>query len=347
VAEASTTESTKRAGHPLYQDINRTLAAPGPVSATHTPPEALQSSYPRSPPTQEQYESCLHQLSELHLKLYRLFISSSENNSQPCPSDHSFSPGSTSLTAANTTGIDEMFAATETLIEILQHLNFGVPEPPQDFRSCNFRSQSPQRGLPVDLIDNRNDEAPFSSPAGSRSSATLSNHQPDTTIVLLILACYLRLLHIYEPLVKYLHRLLQQSTLASATPRPLSTPDSNTSQSLHPYLPAFSLGCFNLVASSDLNIRLLLHLLSQMLERIHKAVRVCVPAGSNNSRPLCVSGMGKDTSRYWEARFGAGNGGEFRSLYSSPMALAAETALSEVGEMEKSLVGMLYAVNTP
>lgn len=325
-----TTESTKRAGQPLYLEINSTPTVPGSDSAACALSETPQSNNTCLPSPCDQYESCLYQLSKLHLELYRLLIPSPQKSSQHHHSDHSF-----------TAGIDETFAATDTLIEILQHLYHGVlPEQPQNFHSRSFHSQSPQRELPVNLIDNHNDETP-SLPASSESSTTLSNHQPDTATVLLILTCYLRLLHIYEPLVTSLYQRLQQSTNQST--QSLSGSTLNTSQTLHPYLPGFNLGCFSLAASSDLNIRLLLHLISQMLERTHKAVQVCIPAESN-SRSFCASGLGKDTSRYWEARFGAGNGGEFRGLHSSPITLVAEVALSEVSEKEKSLMGMLYAV---
>ncbi|KAH0533929.1 hypothetical protein FGG08_007458 [Glutinoglossum americanum] len=234
---------------------------------------------------------------------------------------------------AGTAGIDEIFAATETLIEILQHLCHGIlPEQSQDVHPYNFHSQPPQYKLSIDLQNNPNDGTPFSSPAGSESSDTLPNHRPDTATILLILACYSRLLHIYEPLVTSLRQLLQQSTNHS---RPLSGSVPNTSHTLHLYFPAFNLGCFSLAASPGLNIRLMLHVVSHMLERTHRAVQLCVPAETNNNgRPLYASSVGEGPSRYWEARFGSESGGGLRGQHSSssPMALAAEIALGEVCE---------------
>ena len=313
--------------------------APGSAPTVFPTVEAPQSNHPRSPTLCDQYESKVDQLSRLHVDLCRLLISPLEKGSEECPLD--LSSGNASFATVGVAKIDETFVATQTLIGIMQHL--FPNSSPADFQVSRYHSvhlRSPSCDL---AITNENSLSLLVSPEGSTTSA---DHGSDTVTILLTLTCYLRLLHIYGPLVVSLHQLLQASTSNHpAGPQSSRSPaDSflSTTQISHLRLPAFSLGSFSLNASSDLNIGLLLHLVSHMLERIQGAVRTCFPSAST-SRVFSAGGSRKEAG-FRGSGAGAGAGAKERSTWlCSPMTSVAEAVLNEVSEKERSLMAMLHA----
>lgn len=327
-------------------DTHSTSTAVGLVPPYFPTAEVLQSDSILAPSPREQYENRLYQLSRLHLDLYRLLIWPSENEGQNRGPGYSFDSGNLSSSTASVARIDETLAATETLIEILQHL-FPV-SPPVDLQTPNSDiadSPSSARRLSFDFMADLVAENPPSLSASSEVPAPSPDQRSDSATVLLILTCYLRLLHIYEPIVMSLHQSLQQPTSHGRSwrfsPSPLVSV-SNAAQISHISLPAFSLGSFSLAASPDLNIGMLLHLVSHMLERIQGAVRVCFPSASSN-RVFSVASAGTSGVKNLRTRSDGHRVEGTPAWLHSPMITVAEAALREVSGKEEGLMGMLQA----
>ncbi|KAL9038937.1 MAG: hypothetical protein Q9214_005081 [Letrouitia sp. 1 TL-2023] len=325
--------------------------ASGFASATSVTPQPSRRS---SPSPFHEYETNLSELSGLQMKLHRLSISSSNKKTQV---DAIASSLDTNATPDTT--IDETFAATETLISILKSL-YSRPI------SGHQSKDPPTQAFMNILVDPSQGTS-----SNSSSSTSFPNPQSDTATTLLLLTCYLRLLQIYESLAASLHQHLRQahqgsrpiSSSSSSSPArlPVSriTPGKGTSPSSPP-IPSFSIGSFSMPPSSHLNTALLLHLTSQMVERIHRTVRDCVPitANTNLTQGQHLTGATSITTngscpRYYEHH-------QYQNLAhpiyrnhdvgsatwsGSPMGQVAEAALKEIGVMEKRLLATLRAAD--
>lgn len=301
-------------------------------------PPSAQSDHFCPPPCQDNnYERYLYQLSKLHLDLCSLLKS--------CPREgHQDRSPSTPVSMAR---IDAVLTATQRLIKIVQQSSSelsvkGIPA------SCSgtLFTTSPQRDPIFDFVgEDFAVERPASIPASPEASTRPFDHGPSTVTTLLIMTCYLRLLHIYEPLVASLHRHLQQQLGSNLTRPPfsrLASADraSNPAQSPDVWLPTFSFGSFSTAFSTDMNVRLLMHLISQMLEQIHGAVRVYLSLGTGNCvRAADCAGNGV----FGESPTGVGERGmEKMEWLRRPMASAAEAALNEAKEKEYVVMEMLW-----
>jgi hypothetical protein len=242
--------------------------------------------------------------------------------------------------------IDAVLTATQRLIKIVQQSSSessltGIPVS----RSRTSCTTSPQRDTIFDFVgEDFVMEHPASISGSPEASTRPFNHSPSTVTTLLIMTCYLRLLHIYEPLVASLQRHLQQQSASRLTRPPFSRLTSsergwNPAQSPDVWLPAFSIGSFSTASSTDMNVRLLMHLISQMLEQIHGAVQVYLSLGTDNCvRTAGCAGNGVSG----ESPTGVGGRGmEKMEWLRRPMASAAEAALNEAKEKEYVVMEML------
>ncbi|KAF3480354.1 uncharacterized protein GIQ15_05701 [Arthroderma uncinatum] len=150
--------------------------------------------------------------------------------------------------ALYTSGIEETFTATETLVDIINtfhELNIlGGPMSPKE--------NSPRL-------------------SGLRGYAT----------VLLIYSCYLHLLSVYELLVASLSANVQRSASQHEASRFSFLQQNSTSANFRPLdsspidIPVLNIGQFSLAASPRMNLGLLLHFIQETVDRMQTAIQTC------------------------------------------------------------------------
>jgi hypothetical protein len=114
---------------------------------------------------------------------------------------------------------------------------------------------------------------------------------------------------------------------------------SNPAQSPDVWLPAFNFGSFSTAFSTNLNIRLLMHLILQMLDQIHGAVQAYFPSGTGNHEHAAgCAGYGVSGQSPTAVD---GRGMERTEWMRHPMTSAAEAALNEARKKEYVVMEML------
>ena len=282
----------------------------------------------------DQRATCLYQLSRLQSALSRLLLASTENKRHDCPSEGFQSPADLLPASTGLLKIDEAFAATQIMFEILEELS-----------STHTFQGSPGSGSKP-CYPGQHGHPPSSSRAAHHADHRLrSCHPPelgkDTAAILLILTCYLRFLHVYEGHTVSLQQYLRQSRdhQIQRSPGLSSASSSSTSQDCQLSLPAFSIGSFSFEASTKLNARLLLQAIEQMLERLQTAVRVYIPTARSSS--AFSSSMGKATCQDPLARFGCPDRDVLSACVHDPLGSVISAVLDEVYRKESNLVRIL------
>ncbi|KAH7310217.1 hypothetical protein BKA65DRAFT_167522 [Rhexocercosporidium sp. MPI-PUGE-AT-0058] len=302
-----------------------------------TPESINASSYSeqnRVPSSIDRYEKCIELLSRLHLDLNKLV----RQAAQDCAYERSFE------NTRDLPGIDSILTATRTLVEIVQSV--FVDSPASSTGPAN--SEIPLTS-PIQRDHLFNDPASFiragslPTPVNIGNSNQLPDPRPDGVLILLSLSCYLRLLHIYQPLVTSLYQNLLRS-VGDLPPLPASISASSSNHHNTPPAQAqssesrplsFTFGSFRM-ESSALSIQLLLYLITQLLEKIHGTIRVCFPPKDD--------GVFSPTGCSWNPNYQ--KQGSCRERPEHSMAEAAETALNEVLERKMCIMGLLRAARS-
>ena len=232
-------------GEETTDAIDLATTAAGLDTAVPSTAEANESDDSSSSAEFDQRATCLYQLSKLQSALYRLLLASAENKRNDCPSKGLQSPTGPSPATPGLSQIDEAFAATQIMFEILEESSF-----------THTSQGSPGSGSDL-CYPARHRHALSSSRAAHHADHRLrSCHSPelgkDTAAIVLILTCYLRLLHVYEGHTVSLQQFLRQSHdhQTQRSPRLSSASSSSTSQDCQSSLPAFSVGSFSFEAST-------------------------------------------------------------------------------------------------
>lgn len=244
-------------------------ALPGPEHAagSQTQPERSGSS------TEPYMKNCIRQLSDLFMKLYEFsktclpttaVDSSSDTSSKHAAVSSSRDSSSESNVHSfeGALGADAAFSASEDFVQILLSLSGSshtrastVPDisgygPPFTQHSHHDARMTPD----TDSWLGQAFPSVLSSSSNLMHDADSAAH--DGTAILLTLTCYLRLLHIYEPLVRSILR--QQQQLRSSD---------------IPHMVHVRVGTFSPSSSSELRVVLLVQIISHLLNRIERAMR--------------------------------------------------------------------------
>ena len=216
----------------------------------------------------------IHQLSDLCLSLCQ--CSKSRHSTETAFGSRSDSPSIPSFTLPSSmgsssdsnmhgfqgfVGVDTAFSASQDFIQILQSSAAKCPTPAiglPDFSVYDTPSQSSHQGTRMAV------DTDFWLGQALTSASSSSNHfaqandsaSYDGTEILLTLTCYLRLLHMYEPLVRSILR--QQQQLRSSD---------------IPHILDVRVGTFSPSSSSELRIFLLVQIISHLLNRVDRAIR--------------------------------------------------------------------------
>ena len=226
-------------------------------------------------PTKPYMKDCIHQLSDLCLNLYECsqswypdttaFGSLSKDFSIPSSTVSSCKGSSTGNNMHGFQGVvgaDAAFNASQDFIQILQSssANTNVPattSPEFSGYGTPFSPPSHQgKRMSVDTDPWLGRAFPSASSSSSNFAHAADSAPHDGTAILLTLTCYLRLLHMYEPLVRSILR--QQQQLRSSD--------------IH-HMVDVRVGNFSASSSSELRIVLLVQIISHLLNRIEGAIR--------------------------------------------------------------------------
>ena len=338
VADPST-DNVKNADEPACATESATSTA-GPESVVASTAEATESDDGSSLAGFDQYETCMYQLSRLQSALYRMLLAPTEIKSREYPSEGFQSPTGVNAAAAGLARIDEAFAATQTMVEILDELSSLYNSQSSPTTNSGW-SYSARRGRTLSLsrVDDHGDNSLRSLP-----SCPPPELGKDTAAILPILTCYLRLLHVYEGHTVSLQQCLRQindqhpqrSSGSSSAPLSITAHDS------HESLPAFRIGSFSFATSTNFNTHLLLHTVKHMLGRIQTAVQVCVPSASTSSAfSYCIE---EDTYGDPLSHSHDFNTEIVTACPHDPMGSVVNAALSEMRHKESSLMRILHTL---
>lgn len=245
-------------------------ALPGPEHAGGGQHQPERSGFSTEP----YMKDYIHQLSDLCLSLYQCsksrhptetaFESLSNSPSIPSfalPSSMGSSPDSNLHGFQGVVGADVAFSASQDFIQILQSSAAKSHTPAirlPDISVYDTPSQSSHQGTRMAV------DTDFWLGQAFTSASSSSNHFAHATDpalyggteILLTLTCYLRLLHMYEPLVRSILR--QQQQLRSAD---------------IPHILDVRVGTFSPSSSSELRVFLLVQIISHLLNRIDRAIQ--------------------------------------------------------------------------
>jgi hypothetical protein len=241
------------------------------------------------PPPADLLEDYIRQLSDLNITLYRHSKSVSEAIAcapgtaadtrpsspmgMPAVNWSPFQPIPTSSDGgARGCGfaIDETFRASQTLIEILLQLRtkstpsaFYVPNgSPPSFQQPFDDPKSSRRSTTYSHCSSSTSSV-FSASSPSANDS-LSDEPPgsssislDSSTLLLVLTCYIRLLHIYDSLFSVLYNYISEPQLSFSDLQ----------------LPGLRIGSFCASSCSTLQVLLFVQVVAHMLDRISKAIQ--------------------------------------------------------------------------
>lgn len=270
--------------------------------------DGQESQTPSSSPNALEARNTMEELLNLQRDLYDIC------NSSLTKAGQAGTKGTPDSFEPNHGSIENIFAATERLVRIIYLLNGKTRDNPS--RNTGIWTPSPTP---------REDSAP--------SMVDLT----DSSTVLLILSCYLRLLDTYESLVKSLHLSHQSRPPGAGTP--------------NPGMPIFAVGGFSLASSPDGNVALMITIVLEMVGRLKMAVRVCAVAAQSDfhevpehsRRKSHSTPRSKGLSSFSAA---AGAGGRVDEAHHCSTGPATETFLRamlfDVHAREDALIGNLY-----
>lgn len=198
----------------------------------------------------------------------------------------------TDSSVSSTPMIDQILAVTQSLSEMCSTVPSKSSDNDQD-KGFHPQSMLPYAHAETDLPS----DVPFRSP-------------PDGATVLLILSCYLRLLHLYNAVLS----------------RPSAVGNGNGIQPL-----CFQIGCFSTPITSSMS--LLACVISQMLGNFEATLKSLASSVGHSTSP----GVGEGDP-LWQSKTDKGT--------ESSVAVLTRTALSEVWTLQANLRQQLQAMNS-
>ena len=302
------------------ENVTADPAFPGPEHAGVGQHQAERS------PTEPYMKDYIHQLSNLCLSLCQCsksrqptetaFGSLSDSPSIPSfalPPSMGSSSDSNLHEFQGVVGVDTALSASQDFIQILQSSAakfhtpaIGLP----DFSVYDTPSQSSQQGTRMAVDTDFWLGQAFTS--ASSSSNRIASY--DGTEILLTLTCYLRLLHMYEPLVRSI--LQQQQELRSSD---------------IPHILDVRVGTFSPSSSSELRVFLLVQIISHLLNRIDRTIRKTLsPAAHSPYR-------GQNPSPKQRLRQTMSNGGGYGGNFGASLASSYGDNISKNSDSESPM----------
>jgi len=340
----STTSTVKEVEQHTHM-TNRTASIGGLDPAVLSRTETADSNSACSSTGHDHYDALLFQLSRLQSSLHRLVVASTENKCRVCSTVTFGGSVNEGSAASEPARIDEAFAATETMTGILDQLSSMSLSSSSSISDSDVSYSRPHRyTAALRCMENYAGNDPSSQSAIPSVKAALPKHDLDTATILLILTCYLRLLHVYEIHIRSLQHFSWHSAKSDSSLSPSgssSTSLLSIAQDSPPSLPAFNIGAFRFAASSDLKIRLLLHTAIQMLDRVQRAVNLHLPS-TRTSRHFSSSAANDGGYTDTVSQSQGQDTGTISGCLHDPIVLVANTTLAEVRRKEDSVMEILY-----
>ena len=176
-------------------------------------------------------------------------------------------------------GVERIFRASQELADILHHI--ALSHQGKQMKRSDQRDSFPNTSVAEENVNDmpaipRDSTEIFESlgdspSVGEHSSVPAAMSKPDSTITLLLLTCFIRLIHLYEPLVDLILQHQRQ-------PCQFALASTNIAQ-----FPAVHVGSFSPHASSTLQLGIVVHTISYLLDQISIGLRsgVAVPFSSD------------------------------------------------------------------
>ncbi|KAI1800662.1 hypothetical protein F4811DRAFT_564573 [Daldinia bambusicola] len=229
-------------------------------------------------------DDCLHRLSELSSQLLKDFSRMSSmrfhdllSSTFYCDPNNAQSLHDSERPMCQENAIGRMLNNSQTFLDTVQHLIPGIPSSSES--ECSYSEDgddlSYTRGMDVDS-GNPNRLLLGHTRTSSNGSPKASSGAVGVPTVLTVFTCYAWLLQTYDKIFSLLHTALASESQLSL-------------QSLPNVLPGLHVGGFSLDDQQYLQMEMLIHLSTQMLERIEETLRMNLTSQVKDSRENSIN----------------------------------------------------------
>ncbi|KAI1463638.1 uncharacterized protein F4812DRAFT_463466 [Daldinia caldariorum] len=224
-------------------------------------------------------DDCLHRLSELSSQLLKDFSRMSSmrfhdllSSSFYCDPNNAQSLHDSERSMCQENAIGRMLNNSQTFLDTLQHLIPGIPSSSES--ECSYSEDGDDLAYTRRMVVDSGDPSRLllgHTRASSNGSPKSFSGTVGVPTVLTVFTCYAWLLQTYDKIFSLLHTALASESQLSL-------------QSLPNVLPGLHVGGFSLDDHQSLQMEMLIHLSTQMLERIEEAFRMNLTSQVKDSR---------------------------------------------------------------